>query len=197
MKNSMSNTMRRPYFVAVVLGTALATLGPDAPASASEISPAAINSVTRYCTACWRNARLPQDDWNDCTQEVLCRLLKTIPAKSWNALLKNETEERREFVRAIDAVKKRFQRTRTRSPLMPDLIADSRDQHSAEQATEREALRVAADRVLSQRQQRILNLLCDGHDVAEIATELGVAPERVSDEKYKAIQRLRGYFGVC
>ncbi len=196
MKSSITNTIRKPYFMAVVLGTALATLGTDAPANASEISPKAIDNVTRYCTACWRNARLPQDDWNDCTQEVLSRLLKTVPPRAWDSLLKQETEERREFVRAIDAVKKRFQRSRVRSPLTPDLVADSRDQQGAERNADREAMRIAADRVLSPRQQRILNLLCDGYDVAEIASELGVAPERVSDEKYKAIQRLRGYFGA-
>ncbi len=196
MKSSITNTIRKPYFIAVVLGTALATMGADAPAGAAEISPTAINNVTRYCTACWRNARLPQDDWNDCTQEVLCRLLKTVPPRAWSDLLKHETEERREFVRAIDAVKKRFQRNRTRSPLAPDLVADFRDQQEAERTNDREAIRIAADRVLSPRQQRILNLLCDGYDVAEIASELGVAPERVSDDKYKAIQRLRGYFGA-
>ena len=51
-------------------------------------------------------------------------------------------------------------------------------------------------RVLSSRQQHILTLICDGYNVADIASELAMSPERVSDEKYKAIQKLRTYFKV-
>src|SRR3954454_3818900 len=112
MKTSLTAKMRHPYFMAVVLGTALAAVGTEDAPAASEVSPRAISNISRYCTACWRNARLPQDQWSDCTQEVLCRLLQTLPARSWEQALAQETEERREFVRAIDAVKKRYQRGR-------------------------------------------------------------------------------------
>jgi DNA-binding NarL/FixJ family response regulator len=50
--------------------------------------------------------------------------------------------------------------------------------------------------VLTSRQQRILQLICAGANVSEIAQELSMTPERVSDEKYKAIQKLRAHFGV-
>jgi RNA polymerase sigma factor (sigma-70 family) len=196
MKTSITNKFRRPYLMAVVLGTAIAAMGPEAKANTDEISPQAINNISRYCTACWRNARLPQDQWNDCTQEVLTRLLKNLPAKSWEQALANETEERREFIRAIDAVKKRYQRGRWQSAALPELVADAREQQVREQNDEREALQLAAQRVLSDRQQHILKLLCDGHNVADIASELAMSPERVSDEKYKAIQKLRTYFQV-
>lgn len=196
MKNSFTNKIRRPYLMAVVLGTALAAMGPEAPASASEISPRAINNIGRYCTACWRNARLPQDQWNDCTQEVLTRLLKNLPAKSWEQVLTQDTDERREFIRAIDAVKKRCQRGRWQSAVGPELVADVRQQVQRDRSDERDAVNQAAERVLSERQQRILKLICDGHNVADIATELAISPERVSDEKYKAIQKLRTYFHV-
>jgi RNA polymerase sigma factor (sigma-70 family) len=180
--------------MAVVLGTAIAAMGPESRASAQEISPKAINNISRYCTACWRNARLPQDQWGDCTQEVLTRLLRNLPAKSWDHVLANETEERREFIRAIDAVKKRHQRSRWQSTAAPEFLADARQQSTRERDDQREAVQQAAERVLSDRQQRILRLLCDGHNVADIATELSMSPERVSDEKYKAIQKLRTYF---
>jgi RNA polymerase sigma factor (sigma-70 family) len=196
MKTSITNKIRRPYLMAVVLGTALATLGSEATANASEISPQAINNISRYCTACWRNARLPQDQWNDCTQEVLTRLLKNLPAPSWQQVLANETEERREFIRAIDAVKKRYQRGRWQSAVLPELVADVRDQETRDRTDEREAFNLAAERVLSDRQQRILKLLCDGHNVADIASEMSMTPERVSDEKYKAIRKLQTYFHV-
>src|ERR1051325_7534652 len=126
----MKSNIRRPYLMAVVLGTALAALGNDATAPAAEISPTAISNISRYCTVCWRNARLPHDQWNDCTQEVLCRLLKNLPAKSWEQVMAHETQERREFIRAIDAVKKRYQRGRWHSANLPELVADAREQRS-------------------------------------------------------------------
>src|SRR5689334_2451117 len=122
MKSSIKNN-RHPYLMAMVLGTAIAAMGSET-ANAGEISPQAINNISRYGTACWRNARLPEDQWNDCTQEVLCRLLKTLPARSWTQALAQETEERREFVRAIDAVKKRQQRGRWQNAAAPELVAD-------------------------------------------------------------------------
>lgn len=194
MKTSSTGKIGRKYLVAVVLGTALAALGSEAPAEAAEISPGSISNISRYCTACWRNARLPQDQWNDCTQEVLCRLLRNLPASAWEKVLAQETEERREFVRAIDAVKKRYQRGRWQSANLPELVADQRNKDARNRDEERQAVEQAAGRVLSERQQRILRLISDGYNVADIATELAISPERVSDEKYKAIQKLRNYF---
>lgn len=194
MKTSSTSKIGRKYLVAVVLGTALAALGSEAPAEAAEIPPGSISNISRYCTACWRNARLPQDQWNDCTQEVLCRLLRNLPANAWEKVLAQETEERREFVRAIDAVKKRYQRGRWQAANLPELVADQRNHDARNRDEERQAVEQAAGRVLSERQQRILRLISDGYNVADIATELSISPERVSDEKYKAIQKLRNYF---
>jgi len=196
MKRALPEKIGRPYLMAVVLGTALAAMGPDASVDASEISPRAITNISRYCTVCWRNARLPEDQWQDCTQEVLCRLLRNLPAKCWDQVLTHESEERREFVRAIDAVKKRHQRSRWQSAVSPEFLADARDEQHRNRNEEREAVRTAAERVLSPRQQAILERISDGHNVSEIASELSISPERVSDEKYKAIQKLRTYFKV-
>ncbi len=184
----------RPYMVAVVLGTALAALGSAEKVAAAEVSDAALGGISRYCTACWRNARLPADRWGDCTQEVLTRLLERIPLTGWKNLLSAEGEERREFLRAIDTVKKRHQRERARTSGLAEPVADIRDSHDRRAGEDREALRLAAGAVLSDRQQRILEMICDGHAIGEIASELAMAPERVSDEKYKAVQKLRAYF---
>jgi RNA polymerase sigma factor (sigma-70 family) len=54
----------------------------------------------------------------------------------------------------------------------------------------------AAQNVLSSRQQRILQMSFEGHTVQEVADQLAMSPERVSDEKYKAIRKLRTHFGV-
>jgi len=185
----------QPYMMAVVLGTALSTLGPSI-ATARADSPTdyrAIADLSRYCTACWRNARLPADSWNDCTQEVLCRLLRTVPREGWPRVLSSEGDERREFVRAIDAVKKRTQRSRHYSSQGMEQVADERDLRQRESKEQRAVVEKAALEALSERQQRIVRLSLDGWSVQEIADEMALAPERVSDEKYKAIRKLRSH----
>lgn len=190
---------RRHYVVAMLLGTALTAFG--APASqaavASETTVRAVNDVSRYCTACWRNARIPADCWSDCTQDVLSRLLERIPTEHWDRLLKGEGEERQEFLRAIDAVKKRTQRSLKRSCTLTGVVEDRRDGHERERADEREIVRRAATELLSPRQQRILQLSLEGWAVQEVAEEMQLPAERVSDEKYKAIRKLRAHLMNC
>jgi RNA polymerase sigma factor (sigma-70 family) len=173
----------------MVLGTALSAFGPG-PGVATADAERAVSDLGRYCTACWRNARLPADAWGDCTQEVLCRLLERVPPESWGQLLQGESEERREFLRAIDAVKKRTQRARRWSHGL-DGVADRREPQARRLADDRELVRQAAEELLTPRQQRILQLSFEGWSVQETARELGMPAERVSDEKYKAVQKLR------
>ena len=183
--------MKKRYLAAMVLGTALAALGQNDAASAREISGQAIQDISRYCTACWRNARLPVDRWSDCTQEVLRRLLERLEPGAWEQVMTREAEEHKEFIRAIDAVKKRTQRERQPAPLFEDSVAAHADNGSLDE--EREVLSRLASQFLSARQQNVLRMLCEGWSVRDIAKELDTTPERVSDEKYKAIQKLRGY----
>ena len=180
--------------VAVVLGTALA--GGTAKGATAEPNPKAVNDISKYCQTCWRNARLPADRWSDCTQEVFTRLLQRVEPTKWETVLKDdETAERREFIRAIDAVKKRTQRARKFTALTPDL-ADYRGRGENNVRDDRAAVAKAAGEVLSPRQRRILELTADGWAVPEIAADLGTTVERVSDEKYKAIKKLQHYFGT-
>jgi RNA polymerase sigma factor (sigma-70 family) len=191
---TISGKGRKSFMVAVVLGATLAALGATERVSANEVSEKALGGISRYCSACWRNARLPVDRWGDCTQEVFSRLLQRIPLTGWDRLLSNETDERREFLRAIDTVKKRHQRERARSSGLNAPVPDNRDRRDRCQREDREALERAADAVLSDRQHQILRMVCEGHAVADIAADLAISPERVSDEKYKAIRKLRAYF---
>jgi len=191
--NSSPKSGRR-YLAAMVLGTALAAAG-QSQVGAAEIHGQAISDISRYCTACWRNARLPVDRWNDCTQEVFHRLLERLEPAGWNHVLASEGDERKEFLRAIDAVKKRTQRERHGSTLVPDAVADCRDQEPGAR-DQRDAVRQAAQELLSARQQRILQMTIEGWSVADMAQELNLAAERISDEKYKAVQKLRAYFGT-
>lgn len=191
MKPGLSRSATpRTMVVAVMLGAALTVA--DAKASSFENCDRALTDIQRYCAACWRNARLDPDSWNDCTQEVLARLLQRVPISSWNRVLQLESDERREFVRAIDAVKKRTQRSRKYSALAVDHPEEpNRSYHE-----EREQVQRAAREVLSHRQQRILQMSFDGFTVQEVADELTMSTERVSDEKYKAIRKLRTHLGI-
>jgi RNA polymerase sigma factor (sigma-70 family) len=192
MKSSAS---KRPYVMAVVLGTALsvyAVPGQAATTRTAEAAAQAIAEMSRYCATCWRNARLPMDSWTDCTQEVFRRLLERVPTEAWSRTLRGEGEERREFLRAIDTVKKRTQRARKFSPAV-DTAADCHDLHRRELREEREVVRQAAEEVLTPRQQRILQLTFEGWSVQEMSDELQLPVERISDEKYKAIRKLRAH----
>ena len=179
----------RPVIVAVVLGTALTTLGGGS-VQASEISNRSISDIGRYCTTCWKNARLPVDSWGDCTQEVFRRLLERVPPADWAKALKVEGDERREFLRAIDAVKKRTQRARKHGDGV-ELAADPRGDIAQVRSEEREVVDRAAQELLSERQRQILRLSFEGHSAQDIGTALAMPVERVSDEKYKAVRKLR------
>jgi RNA polymerase sigma factor (sigma-70 family) len=192
--NSNRKPNRRRYTVAVVLGTALTALGSSSAAVAE--APATMRAVadmSRYCTTCWRNSRISPDCWGDCTQEVLERMLERVAPDSWQQALGSDGEERREFLRAIDTVKKRSQRQRRPASVPLDQFADRRDSNERRLADERETVRHASEELLSDRQQRIVQLSLEGWSVHDIAAELKTGPERVSDEKYKAIRKLREY----
>src|SRR5271157_3635223 len=95
-RNRLSGRSGRACVAVMVLGTALSALGQN-PAQAKDLPQHTIRAVTemsRYCTTCWRNARLQADSWDDCTQEVFSRLLERIPPSSWDSALKEEAEER-------------------------------------------------------------------------------------------------------
>jgi RNA polymerase sigma factor (sigma-70 family) len=191
MKSEARTRRKRGYVMAMVLGTALSALGQSAQAApAAE----AIQDISRYCTTCWRNARLPADRWNDCTQEVFRRLLDRVPAEDWDRLLCGEGEERREFIRAIDAVKKRTQRDARRTTNLVGVVADGRDVDSQRRTIERQAVAQAADELLSDRQKQILQMSFEGWSVQDMADALRLSAERVSDEKYKAVRKLRAHF---
>jgi hypothetical protein len=174
-----------PTAMALVIGLAALT----AQASESEL----VRDIQRYCTVCWRNARLDPGLWDDCTQEVCCRLLGKARAGQLdlNRVLAEDSPERRELVRAIDMVRKRVQRSRRLQPLDdqstpgPDVDGRRRDRQELG-----EILEAARQAVLTPRQDRIVELWTHGWTVPEIGAELGMPLARVSDEKYKALRKL-------
>lgn len=191
-----AKSKRQGYVAAMFLSTALSALGAGGAAAESAMPVRAITDLSRYCTACWRNARLHPDCWTDCTQEVFSRLLERVAPETWDRLLEDEGAERREFLRAIDTVKKRTQRARTFSSHPIETVADERQPVNHRRADDLDAVRQAAAEVLSQRQRRIIQLSLEGWSVHEMAAKLRLPPERISDEKYKAIRKLRDYLGA-
>jgi DNA-binding NarL/FixJ family response regulator len=167
--------------MALVIG--LATFG----TAASE--GAYFHDIQRYCTACWRNARLDPGVWDDCTQEVCCRLLGKARSGELDLsrVLAEDSTERRELARAIDMVRKRVQRTRKFASFD---AAETMDNRARNQLELGEILESARRAVLSDRQGRIVDLWMSGWTVPEIAIELKLPPARVSDEKYKALRKL-------
>jgi DNA-directed RNA polymerase specialized sigma24 family protein len=174
-----------PAAVALVIGLAALT------AQASETD--LVRDIQRYCTACWRNARLDPRLWDDCTQEVCCRLLTKAREGQLDMtqVLAEDTPERRELVRAIDMVRKRVQRARRYQPLdgfsTPASDLDQRERNRLELG---EILEAARHAVLSDRQDRIIELWMRGWSVPEIGDEMKLPVTRVSDEKYKALRKL-------
>jgi len=174
--------------MALVIGLAALT----ATASESDV----VHDIQRYCTACWRNARLDPGLWDDCTQEVCCRLLGKVRVGQLdlNLVMAEDTPERRELVRAIDMVRKRVQRSKRLQPLDdqvalgPDLDRRHRDRQELG-----EILEAARQAVLTSRQDRIVEMWTEGWTVPEIGEALNMPVARVSDEKYKALRKLENH----
>src|SRR4051794_17986020 len=176
---------RRAGAMALVMGLAALT----AQASESEL----VHDIQRYCAVCWRNARLDPGIWDDCTQEVCCRLLGKARAGQLdlNLVLAEDTAERRELVRAIDMVRKRVQRSKRHQSFDEQLTAgpgvDERERDRQELG---EILEAARRAVLTDRQDRIVELWTRGWTVPEIGQAMDLPVARVSDEKYKALRKL-------
>ena len=64
--SKLARHSRRGTMVAMVLGTALTAMGAAAPANvqAADGTVRIVNDMSRYCTVCWRNARLRPDYWD-------------------------------------------------------------------------------------------------------------------------------------
>jgi DNA-directed RNA polymerase specialized sigma24 family protein len=152
-----------------------------------------VRDIQRYCAVCWRNAHLDPGLWDDCTQEVCCRLLTKARSGQLDLalVLADDTPERRELVRAIDMVRKRVQRAKRYQPIDEQLTpGPDLDRRYRERQELGEILEAARASVLSDRQDRIVELWTRGWTIPDIAVHLDLPVARVSDEKYKALRKL-------
>jgi RNA polymerase sigma factor (sigma-70 family) len=159
----------------------------------AEDEAAAIESIQRYCAVSWRNAGIDAQDWDECTQETLALLLERIPRQYLDQAIRDATSlERRELQRAIWCVAQRWRRLPRYVSLeeagLLDMAAVQPSADTDEQWADADSV---ARQCLSPRQREILSLYSEGWTIGEIADHLQVSPDRASDEKYKAIQKLR------
>ena len=172
-------------------------------AFSSTVDMEQIRSIQKYCTTCWSNARLDPGLWEDCTQEVCVRLWGKMKDGliNWQGLLTadgTESPEHRERIRVVDAVRKQAQRLKRFLPLeeATDIGATrTAETDPAESFALTDLLRTARDKVLTPRQDKIIELWTNGLGMSEIAREIGLKVAQVSDEKYKAICKLENFLG--
>jgi RNA polymerase sigma factor (sigma-70 family) len=181
-------------------------------APSSQVDTAALTSglaqLDRYLNRTWYRAGIPSQQHDDCTQAVYVTLLQNLGRDRFDQLvgdigqfgirevLSRETPEGPDFFRAIDAVKKRAQRERSFQALDDnvDVVASNASDH--QRAQWRSALDEAIHRSLNPREAALIYATLQGETPMEIASQWGVAPKTVSNEKTRVIQKLRDALGA-
>ncbi len=154
-----------------------------------------IESIDRYCRASWRNARIAPQDWEECTQQTFLELLDRVSRDRWREAIENrQSSQRRELNRSIWRVAQRWRRASRPPGGSAELLAQTPGRVLSNDRSELDdVLRAlgSPDSGLSARQQDVVRRWMGGSSVAEIAADLELPAARISDEKYKAIQKLR------
>jgi RNA polymerase sigma factor (sigma-70 family) len=186
MKANRSAGLQRVSVAACAAAVAASVSLAAAPASAG---PQVLDKVQRYCAVSWRHAGIHPQDWSDCTQDAIAQLLERVPQDRLDAALGDaDSPERRELKRAIWRTAQRWRRAPRFLPFDPAVNQDPRDDEAYCDLSDwlNDALET-----LTARQRRILTLWSQGRSIDEIAHDLGVPAARASDEKYKALRKLR------
>jgi RNA polymerase sigma factor (sigma-70 family) len=170
-------------------------------ANAAELS-AGLAQLDRYLARAWYRAGLAPQQHDDCTQAVYTTLLQTFGRDRFDQLLSEvgqfgirdvlsrETADGPDFFRAIDTVKKRAQRERSFQPL-DNVDAASLNKPVGPSTDWKNTLQEAILNSLSPREAALIQATLQGETPAEIAQQWGIAPKTVSNEKTRALQKLR------
>ena len=161
-----------------------------------------LSQLDRYLSRAWYRSGIDPQKHDDCTQAVYTTLLQNLGRDKFDGMLSDvgqkgireilsrESVEGPDFFRIVDAVKKRAQRERVHQPIdrvdvaAPGVSPNDVNDH-------RGALQEAISRSLSTREAALIQATLQGRTPAEIAQNWGVAPKTVSNEKAKALQKLR------
>ncbi len=158
--------------------------------------------LNRYLSRAWFRAGIAPQAHDDASQAVYVALLQNLGRTRFDGLLgeigrygirdvlSRETADGPDFFRAIDTVKKRFQRERTFQPIDAVDVASVSPGEDA-LSLWRGALQEAIDQSLTPREAALIRATLKGETPAEIASQWGVAPKTVSNEKTRVIQKLR------
>ncbi len=171
----------------------------------SEAIQSGLNQLTRYLGRAWACAGIDPQSFEDCTQEVYETLLSNLGRDGFDQLaaqvgvlgvrnvLSRETPDGPGFFRAVDMVKKRTQRTRSFQSLDEHYLelADGAGTDGASATDWRRELDEAIDRSLTRREADLIRDTLMGKTPQEIAQTWGMAAKTVSNEKTRAIQKLR------
>ncbi len=163
---------------------------------------AGLVQLDRYLARAWFRAGISPQQHDDCTQAVYTTLLQTLGRDQFDQLvsdvgqfgirdvLSKETADGPDFFRAIDSVKKRAQRERSYQTL--DAV-DAAYLNKANMSTSdlKSTLQEAIQSSLSPREAALIQATLQGETPAEIAQQWGIAPKTVSNEKTRALQKLR------
>ncbi len=164
------------------------------------VDSATIQSIDKYCEVSWRRANIPRQEWDDCSQQAFVRILSRLSHDSLAEAIENRrSKHRRELNRCIWATTQWWRRSYHHRSLTGDDVPDSAYTARALGVTVpdvREAIQ--SDAVgLTAIQRRVIDLWANGHSITDMASKLGVPSRRISDEKYKAISKLRARFQTC
>lgn len=168
----------------------------------SEAIDQGLGQLDRYLSRAWARAGLAPQQFDDCTQAVHATMLQHLGRDGFDRMLaaigrdgvprvlSRDTELGPDFFRAVDMVKKRAQRQRSHVAIedRPDLAAPSVGDGGADL---RRALLEAIDRSLEPREAELIRETLKGFTPAEIAGRWGLAPKTVSNEKTRALAKLR------
>lgn len=182
-------------------------IGPVVPQTTPATDEAGLRQLEKYLSRTWFRAGIPEQQHADCTQAVYVTLLANLGRAQFDSLMEDvgqhgirevlsrETPEGPDFFRAIDTVKKRAQRERTLHPLdeQANLLASRPGGVTADW---RDALQEAIDLSLSPREAALIQATIRGETPLEIASQWGVAPKTVSNEKTRVIQKLRDFLST-
>jgi RNA polymerase sigma factor (sigma-70 family) len=164
---------------------------------------AGLRQLSRYLSRAWSRAGLQSHQFDDCTQAVFAtmlqrdgragfdQLLGEIGRKGIPSVLNRDTCSGPDFFRAVDMIKKRAQRERSHQPLddQHEIYASAGNDGASE--SWRDVLHQAIERSLNQREAELIRATLEGFTPAEIASRWGLAPKTVSNEKTRALQKLR------
>jgi DNA-directed RNA polymerase specialized sigma24 family protein len=164
------------------------------------VDSATIQSIDKYCAASWHRANIPRQDWDDCSQQAFVRLLSRLSQDRLADAIENvRSQHRRELNRCIWATTQWWRRSQRHRPLVGDDVPDPADVPQLLGITVPDVQEaVQSDAVgLTAFQRSIIDLWAAGHSTTEIASVLGVSSRRISDEKYKALSKLRTSLRPC